>query len=228
MKTRTTVVAGGFVLIAALIGLIIPFISHFLRHAPELLITHVTSSAINSQIAIDILLRNNADVPESVTGLELTLWQTGPPLKMIGRTIYELRAKFHDDTGQIEGQVTDFSEASSDLMITHPVTGKLVVHDRGDWSVRFTLPLREELKANGHRSVLVVFPESMEVTGTSIGILNRLLGKTHTLSQSNKALDLTKFLKARGQLGIKLKVTYGEGDTDTYKGTITFAQATIE
>lgn len=218
---RSAIIAGLFVLAAAVLSILLPLVVRYIDNRPNLVIQTISPVVVDSTSGVSIVLKNNSAMAESVSRGELLFRQRGRPIATGGWTTYQLTGEVNTQ-GSISGKATTVPDTSSQRMISFPVKGSIEMYNAGGWDLRMTFNLHEELPPNTHLSIAVLLPQSLEITeqGGLGGVLAEPNLAKYVSGDSKKHFQLTRFLKERGETGLSAEITYGNAHTTTYKGLI--------
>lgn len=181
-NVRGAIVGATLTALLAVVGTVV--MKYYLDRRPNLEIINVITSTFAEAPAIEITLRNNADIPELTTSLILflsNLQQLAPFTPSSGHVpIYEAEPVLKS-TGDISGCVRDADKTSINRFLCRPLKGALSLLSYGDWRLQFVLPIQEEIPPHSHLSIAIVFQKTMNIPMEKLpeGIFNHLLVKRY-------------------------------------------------
>ena len=225
VSTRNTIIAGFFLVLAAVITGLWYYWPPRAAKSPQLTITDVAPANVDARTGLDAVLWNRSDVPESITSVSLTLSQQPRrvPTAATGtmaRSVYDLSgtvefrpAQQASITGTVQPRTTDAMEQP----VSHPLSATISQDVLGLFEIACRFSLREELPANSHLSIVLLLPETMHVSDAhATTLLDYVSGSPPT------EFHLVQLLRDSGRLRVTFTVTYAEGKTATYQGFMTF------
>ena len=174
--------------------------------------TNAVPIEYTSRLGISIVLSNNSDLPESITGIQLALAQSkGLPRGDMSFQMYTISGEV-DYGGSVSGSAETHYEQLPDDSVSFRVEGYLNVTANG-WGLHFDVPVQEEIDGNGHFRIVLLLPDSMDL---------RSPWSDYFSGDSEKVFQLKRLLSNAGPMAIRVTASYGEDKTGTYKGEIEF------
>jgi hypothetical protein len=181
--------------------------------------TSVVPVTIKSNSGVSVSITNRSNLPESLSEIRLTLSQTGIPIQTAGWRTYSIAGSI-DSNGLVVGSA-ETQYPQSETFIKYSVKGQMKRWNGGGWQLEIEVPLREEIDGNGHSFIALLLPDSMDVTSESNygGLVD--LGDYLT-GDSRNVFQLKRFLTESEKMRVDVTLTYGDGESSTYKGVIDF------
>jgi hypothetical protein len=175
--------------------------------------------------ALDILIKNNSDVPNGISHLHISFGQSGPPLHLVAYTTYLLNGSLDITTGEMSGftKTLPLNKEPS-----RPFSGKLIILPSGEWSINVVSSVREEVPPNTHGRVVVVLPVEMKIVRSkpsSYEFPGMDIGKPikqYISERPDKGFAFAKFISECGNVDVNIQVTYADGRISNKRQVIAF------
>lgn len=198
---RTAIIGGFFVIVAALIPLVWPF----LVRSADIEITRFDAIGVKQPgCAFELLLSNQSDRAILVTNAKIVFaWDSGLDA-LVPSSTYIVDTNV-GPTGDIRGSATE-----SESGVMHPLSGALNLHPNISWNLTLSVPLAESIESKKTDRVILIAAQSMN-----------LQQKGRTLPNGSPSqLDLVKFLSEAKDFSANVTVTYDGKKTAGYRSIL--------
>jgi len=151
-------------IIAALLGLAVPFISENFRKNADVQIVDARTLREGTNRCLEVVLQNRSQLSQPISKMTITLFQQGLPLMMIDKAEYKLKGRVNLTTGRISGDITHEASGNQDSS-SYLVDGDWYDTFRGDWGIRLVVPMAESIPSGESRRIVFILPSEIDVDG---------------------------------------------------------------
>jgi hypothetical protein len=229
-NVSSPIIAGIFVIAAALLTGFGPGIWRYIENRPDVQIQDVVTVQKGKSVGVDIVLRNKSASPQAITSFGVE-WSQGrgqnnPPFVFAirePRKIYFLQPTIEIVSREeiaVHGNAESAEDERSVKGINYALSGSFSIWGANDWHLGFGCPIRAELAAGDHLFLTLFFPEQISIshvqTAAEIPLLDRYV------SMNSTELNLRQFLKETGPINLTFNIDYDDSRRARFSKSLNF------
>lgn len=217
VTVRAALIGGTLALLGSFVLVFGPALLKYLDEQRPLRIIHVATATRPNRVGVDILLSNNSSRQVAASSITFR-WSKGGvglpfpvALVVVPSETYEIHPQIEvlsGTEGRLTGPVAGQADPRRPTVLS--AQGHWLIFDEKSWSLQLLFPIRQQLEAGQHLSLVVLIPQNIPITGDP----NRVRQSPHKdyfLGNPPTQFQLKRFLANQRDVGVEVELTYEGG-----------------